>query len=271
MAKRGRAPEIVIERVAKSFSAGADQIEVLRPIDLTLGAAETTALVGPSGCGKSTLLRIVAGLEEPSSGAVSIGGASPDEIRASGELAIAFQDPSLLPWLTTHGNVALVRQLARLPADREFVETLLELVGLGGFGGRKPAELSGGMRQRAAIARCLATKPRLLLLDEPFGAVDALTRRRLNLELPRLWERDRATTLLVTHDVDEAVLLSDTVLVLSERPAGIVADIKVDVPRPRRAHHVTSEAFRAAVREIEAALGISTEAEPVAGHEAVPA
>lgn len=267
MDRRGPAPKIVIERAAKSFRAGAAEIDVLRPIDLTLHAAQTTALVGPSGCGKSTLLRLVAGLEAPTSGAVSIDGAAPDEIRAGGELAIAFQDPSLLPWLTTHGNVALARQLARLPADRALVDTLLDLVGLSGFGGCKPAELSGGMRQRAAIARCLATKPRLLLLDEPFGAVDALTRRRLNLELPRLWEKDHATTLLVTHDVDEAVLLSDRVIVLSERPAGVLADITVDVPRPRRAQHLSSDAFQAAVRAIEGALGIAAHVR----QEAVPA
>ena len=160
---------------------------VIEPHDLCLEAGSVTALVGPSGCGKSTLLRIIAGLEQPDpGGSVRIDGDEPLAVRQRGELAIAFQDASLLPWRTTASNVALAQKLARQPVNHQRVTELLETVGLAGFEDVRPAALSGGMRQRAAIARCLITEPRLLLLDEPFGAVDELTRRRLNIELPPL-------------------------------------------------------------------------------------
>ena len=167
---------------------------------------------------------------------------------------MAFQDASLLPWRTVRGNIALARTLARLPAAPQAVETLIALVGLDGFGDRRPAELSGGMRQRAAIARCLATEPGLLLLDEPFGSVDELTRTRLNQDLPKLWERRGTTTILVTHSVSEAVLLSDRVLVLSPRPGGVVADIRVPLPRPRPASVTRTAAFAALTKTVSAAL-----------------
>ena len=255
-------PEVEISRVAKTFGRGNAAVEALGRIELRLQPGTTTALVGPSGCGKSTLLRIIAGLEAASAGTVRIAGAEPRDVARAGELAVAFQDPSLLPWRTAAQNVALARQLARLPRDAAMVAELLALVGLAGFENKRPAELSGGMRQRCAIARCLATAPRLLLLDEPFGAVDELTRRRLNLELPRVWEGRGTTTLLVTHSVTEAVLLSDRVLVMSPRPATILADIAVGLPRPRRAAHLTAPDFLALVGRINAALGIADAAEP---------
>lgn len=253
------APEVICDRLSMTFGTGRDAVEALAETDLRLWSGTMTALVGPSGCGKSTLLRLIAGLETPSAGDVRINGQSPHEIRRAARLAVAFQDPSLLPWRTVRGNVALARRLARMPADPEKVDALIAQVGLAGFETRRPAELSGGMRQRAAIARCLATDPTLLLLDEPFGAVDELTRRRLNVELPRLWETGGVTGLLVTHSVHEAVLLADRVLVMSPRPGRIVADIPVPLPRPRRADTVALPAFAALTDEVAGRLSHFTE------------
>jgi NitT/TauT family transport system ATP-binding protein len=247
-------PEVVCRGLAKTFAGPRGSVEAVRPTTLSFAAGHTTALVGPSGCGKSTLLAMVAGLEAPSAGAVEIGGAPPLAVRRRAGLAIAFQDPSLLPWRTVRGNVALALRLARMPADARAVDDLIALVGLAGFEDRRPAELSGGMRQRAAIARCLVTRPGLLLLDEPFGAVDEITRRRLAEDLPRLWEARGTTTLLVTHSVSEAVLLADRVVVLSPRPAAAVADIPVVLPRPRPARISGTRAFRALEDRVSAAL-----------------
>lgn len=253
------APEVVVE-AGKTFEGPNGPVPALTTIALTLSPGSVTALVGPSGCGKSTLLRIIAGLETPDSGgAVSIDGDDPLVVRRRGELAVAFQDASLLPWRTTYSNVALAQKLARQKVDRQHVRELLTIVGLKGFEDASPAQLSGGMRQRAAIARCLVTSPRLLLLDEPFGAVDELTRRRLNLELPPLWTRRATTTLLVTHSIPEAVLLADQVLIMSARPGEIVASVDVDVPRPRQAAHLHTDRFHALVDQIGTLLGIDAD------------
>jgi len=211
--------DITCHNIAKRFG----DLETVAPTNLTFAAGQTTALVGPSGCGKSTLLRMVAGLEHPTEGAIMIGDETPRAVAKRGGLAMAFQDASLLPWKTVRANIALGASLARKPASR--VDELITLVGLDGFENARPAELSGGMRQRVAIARALVSAPDVLLLDEPFAAVDAITRARLNAELPALWQD--TTTILVTHAVIEAVLLSDRVIVLSNRPAQIVADIPV--------------------------------------------
>jgi NitT/TauT family transport system ATP-binding protein len=223
-------PEVAVSGVAKTFDGGT---EAVRPLDLAFAAGQTTALVGPSGCGKSTLLRMIAGLETPSAGTIFIGGEPPAQTLKHAGLSVAFQDPSLLPWRSVRGNIELALGLARRPVDAGEIDQLITLVGLDGFAETRPAELSGGMRQRAAIARALATRPSLLLLDEPFGAVDELTRRQLAQDLPRIWEARGTTTLLVTHSVSEAVMLSDRVIVLSPRPATIMADIEVPLPRPR--------------------------------------
>ncbi|MGJ8609476.1 MAG: ABC transporter ATP-binding protein [Octadecabacter sp.] len=252
-------PKVEAWAVDKIFGHGDAAVQAVSNVELTLEPGTTTALVGPSGCGKSTLLRMIAGLETPTSGAIRIGGEEPHVVARQGKLSVAFQDPSLLPWRTAASNVALARRLAGLPKDPEKVQKLLSLVGLDGFENKRPAELSGGMRQRCAIARCLATGARMLLLDEPFGAVDEMTRRRLNLELPRVWEGQGTTTLLVTHSVTEAVLLSDRVIVMSHRPARISADIAVNIERPRRASHLTSPEFLALVTQINTALGIVDE------------
>lgn len=221
------APGIICADVSKTFGKGVGAVEVLARTDLHFAAGQMTALVGPSGCGKSTLLRMVAGLETPGTGTITLGGASPQELQRQGALAMAFQDASLLPWRSVRGNVALALTLARQPADRAAVDAMIARVGLAGFENARPAELSGGMRQRAAIARCLITRPRVLLLDEPFGAVDELTRARLNADLPPLWRTGATTTLMVTHSIREAVVLADRVIVLSSRPARVVADVAV--------------------------------------------
>lgn len=228
--------------VAKTFETGDAEVAAVAPMDLTFKAGETTALVGPSGCGKSTLLRMISGLEAPSAGRILIGGEAPHHVARRGGLAMAFQDASLLPWRTVQSNIALGAKLARKPAEQDTIRKLIKLVGLEGFEARRPAELSGGMRQRAAIARCLISEPDLLLLDEPFAAVDALTRTRLNADLPPLWRERGTTALLVTHSIDEAVVLSDRIIVLSDRPARVLADIPVS----DEAHLAVTEALRGA-------------------------
>lgn len=237
--------------LSKTFGQAPKDVPAVETTDLTFAAGQTTAIVGPSGCGKSTLLRLIAGLEKPTTGRVTIGDEDPTALARRGALSMAFQDPSLLPWKTIKGNIALGQRLARRSRDMQAVQDLIDLVGLKGFEDTRPAALSGGMRQRAAIARCLISLPELVLLDEPFGAVDAITRNRLNMELPPLW-RDRGTTaLLVTHSVKEAVLLSDRIIVLSARPARVVADIPVDLANTRDTEH---PAFQDIARAVNAAL-----------------
>jgi len=244
-------PEVVCTGLAKTFDGGT---EAVSPIDLTFAAGQTTALVGPSGCGKSTLLRIIAGLETPTAGTIEIAGAPPaDTLRRAG-LSVAFQDPSLLPWRSVRGNIELALTLARRRAAPAEIDQLISLVGLDGFADTRPAELSGGMRQRAAMARALATRPGLLLLDEPFGAVDELTRTQLAQDLPRIWEARGTTTILVTHSVSEAVCLSDRVVVLSARPAEIVEDIEIALDRPRPETVARSAEATALIDRVFAAL-----------------
>jgi NitT/TauT family transport system ATP-binding protein len=217
-------------------------VEAIRHLDLTVAPGEFVAIVGPSGCGKSTLLHLVAGLEPPSSGSIRIGDAVPEDVVKHHRLGIAFQDPALLPWLSVESNLALPFKLAGLAVDRNRVLKLIELVGLRGFERARPSQLSGGMRQRAAIARSLCLDPEVLLLDEPFGALDAVTRRRLNIELELIW-RDRAiTTMLVTHSVEEALFLSDRTIVM-EKPGAIAQVVEVPFSRPRTPELLRREEF----------------------------
>ncbi|MBW8484517.1 ABC transporter ATP-binding protein [Actinomadura parmotrematis] len=214
------------------FALGRDRLTVLDGVDLAVAPGEFVAVVGPSGSGKSTLLRLLAGLDRPTRGRLTVDGAplaGPDPSRA-----LVFQDPTLFPWRTVRGNVEIgPRATGRLRERRDDVAAALELVGLTDFADAYPSQLSGGMAQRAALARALVNRPELLLLDEPLGALDALTRLAMQKELLNLWEARGFTAVLVTHDVDEALRLADRVLVLSARPGRVLADLPVDAARPR--------------------------------------
>ena len=234
--------------------AGADgPLAALAPVDLDVREGEFVSLVGPSGCGKTTLLRAVAGLLEPSGGEVALLGGTPSAAQRARHIGLVAQDPGLLPWRTVEQNVRLPLEVTGADGD---IGAMLRRVGIDGFEHYRPAELSGGMRQRVALARALVHRPRVLLMDEPFGALDELSREAMRVELLRLWEAERITVLFVTHAVREAVLLSDRVVVMSPRPGRIVEDVAVDLPRPRTPEMEEAPAFLDAVRRVRAALGV---------------
>jgi NitT/TauT family transport system ATP-binding protein len=229
-------PVVSVAGVFKTFRLPDRELLALQDISLEVAEGEFLSLIGPSGCGKSTLLRLVAGLAEPSAGSISIGAESPARARARHDLGFVFQEPTLLPWRTALENVTLLLDVARRGSAaerrRQGLE-LLDLVGLRDFASARPAKLSGGMQRRVGIARALALDPRILLLDEPFGALDEITRQRMNMELLRIWSQRRTTALMVTHNVGEAVFLSDRVLVMGTSPGRITAEVDIDLPRPR--------------------------------------
>ncbi len=227
-------PLLRVENLSMAYHPSNNgRVAVMEDISLQVAEGEFVCLVGPSGCGKTTLLKLVAGLEHPLGGRVRLAGHPVD--RPSRDVGFVFQDPTLMGWRTVEENVRLPLEMNghREQAIKQKTQSLIELVGLEGFEEAYPAQLSGGMAQRVALARALIHDPKILLLDEPFGALDALTRERMARELLRIWQARRKTVLMVTHSVSEAVLLSDRVLVMGPRPTSIVAEVPIDLPRPR--------------------------------------
>jgi NitT/TauT family transport system ATP-binding protein len=249
---------VAIEGVTKTFGRG---VSALQGIDLEIQPREFISLIGPSGCGKSTLLRIMGDLIQPTSGKVVVNGKSARQARADRDYGIVFQDPVLYDWRTVAKNIALPLELGGWDRRKrnERVREMLELVELSGFESHHPWQLSGGMQQRVSIARALSFEPALLLMDEPFGALDEMTRERLNLELLRIWEQSGSTIVFVTHSIAEAVFLSTRVVVMSPRPGRISALVDVDLPQPRTAVTREEPRFFELVTEVREALHLGSD------------
>jgi NitT/TauT family transport system ATP-binding protein/sulfonate transport system ATP-binding protein len=243
----GHPETLTIHGVTKRFAVGDDEVDALAPVDLAIPKGEFVCMIGASGCGKSTLLRIIAGFEEPTTGEVAIDG---EPVTGPGsDRGMVFQDYALFPWMTVRQNISFgprQRHLAREEIEKT-TDEFVRMVGLERFADRYPNQLSGGMKQRVAIARVLANNANILLMDEPFGALDALTREQLQNELLQIWKRTGVTTIFVTHSVEEAVLLADRVLVMSAGPGKIDSDFRIDLPRPR---DVSSPEFNALRRDV---------------------
>jgi len=250
-------PAISVRRLSKTYATRTGKTEALVDVSFDIGRGEFVSAVGPSGCGKSTILKILAGLIKRSRGAIAIDGealAGPTH-----KVGIVFQSPVLLPWRTVLENVLLpaIVQGGAIEAARLRAADLIDLVGLGGFDGRYPEELSGGMQQRAALCRALINDPAILLMDEPFGALDALTREQMNLELQRIWLEHQKSVFMITHSIQEAIFLSDRVLIMSGRPGRIDEIIPIDLPRPRTFDMVAQPQFGALAARIRNRLGAS--------------
>jgi len=241
--------------ICHTFHGAEGELLALDGIDVGVAEGEFVAIVGPSGCGKSTLLRILGGLLIPTEGRVSLEGRP--LLAPQRRVSYVFQAVNLMPWRTVLRNVTLPLEVAHAARDRSIglAREMLSLVGLEGFERAFPRELSGGMAQRVAIARALVAEPEVLLLDEPFGALDALSREQMNVDLMRIWQVRRVTAVMVTHDLQEAVFVADRVLVMSPRPGRIRADVSVDLPRPRTLDVTYTEFFGAMTRRVRAALG----------------
>lgn len=241
-----------------TYLGGQGSLEALERISFQVGAGEFLCIVGPSGCGKSTLLRVLGGLVRPTSGAVYLGGEPLTAPRR--QIGFVFQKANLMPWRTVLRNVTLPLEIKGLNAEEasQQARELLKLVGLEGFEDVYPHELSGGMEQRVAIARALIHDPAILLLDEPFGSLDALTRENMNLELLRIWQAKRKTVVMVTHSIQEAIFLADRILVMSSRPGHIEATVSVPLQRPRCLEMLYGDEFGALSRQVRRAIHPST-------------
>lgn len=231
----GMAPEIVMDRVTMKYQSDQKEVLALQEVSLSVGKGEFVSLLGPSGCGKTTLLRIMADLQQPTSGEVLIAGGSATEARLAHKYGIVFQNPVLYDWRKVRDNIALPLEMGGIGKAERYrrADELLSLVGLGSFGNHYPWQLSGGMQQRAAIARALSTEPEILLMDEPFSALDEFVRERLNEELLAIWNQVGNTVVFVTHSIAESIFLSDRVFVLSPHPGRLAAVIDIPLPRPR--------------------------------------
>jgi NitT/TauT family transport system ATP-binding protein len=241
---------VSLKDLSHFFTDGREPLAALSHVNLDVPPGQFTSIIGPSGCGKSTLLRIVGGLVKPTWGEALIAGGPPKAAQRARDVGFAFQDPALLPWRTVLGNVRLPREVDSVHKVRPMPEPeeLLDLVGLGDFQDYYPYQLSGGMQQRVAIARALALNPSLLLMDEPFGALDEITRSAMRYELLRIWDANpgasgRKTVLFVTHSISEAIILADRIVVLRARPGSVRADIEVELPRPRTQEMERSQPF----------------------------
>ena len=251
---------IELRNLTKSYrTLQEEDLLALQDVSFEVGKSEFVSVVGASGCGKTTLLKIIAGLIPHSSGEVLIGGSSVKGPRK--DIGFVFQQPVLLPWRTVLENTLLPIEVMGLPREEygKRAQDILDRVGLSGFSDKYPFELSGGMQQRVAITRALVYDPDVLLLDEPFGALDAMTRESLNLELLRIWSDHRKTVLFVTHSISEAIFLSDRVVALTPRPGRLADVVEVDLPRPRRLEVVQTEAFGMLAKRIRSLLGIGEE------------
>ena len=254
--------DIAVRNLRKTYaSRTGDSVVALEDVTTTIGTGEFVSLVGPSGCGKSTLLDILAGLKDHSGGEVLIGGRSIADRQSDGRVGLIFQKPVLLPWRTALDNVYLPAEVGRVPAARdngsalrERAGELLDLVGLGPFAGKYPWELSGGMQQRVAIARALLLEARVMCLDEPFAALDEFTREQMHLELLGLWHDQGFTAVFVTHNIFEAVFLSDRVLVMTPRPGKVVAEVGIDLARPRTNDMIGSDQFAENLRRVRGVM-----------------
>ncbi len=246
---------LVAKDLQMTFSSPENPLEALEQASFTVGAHEFVTIIGPSGCGKSTLLRILAGLVRPTGGTVTLDGAP--IVGPHAKVGLVFQHSNLMPWRTALENILLPLEVQRQPADsaRQRAQEMLELVGLQGFERALPRELSGGMRQRVALARALVHDPDVLLLDEPFGALDAMTRERMNWELLRIWQRQQKTVLMVTHSIPEAIYLSDRVLIMTARPGRIKREVAIDLARPRHPEDLYTPRFMELNRLLHQALG----------------
>ena len=249
------APAIELSSISKTFvTTSGDLVHALDDTSIVIHSGEFITVVGASGCGKTTLLRLIAGLEHCTSGTIVINGAR--QAGPSEQAGIVFQDPTLLPWRTVLQNVLLPVEVLRLDAVTygRRARALLDTVGLKDFENKYPHELSGGMRQRVAIARALVIDPEMLLMDEPFGALDALTRDQLNLELLDIWSATQKTVLLITHSITESVFLADRVIVMSPRPGRILEELAIDLPRPRTLDMINNQDFGRYARRIRGLL-----------------